>query len=59
MLDNYFTIRMSREMINLIDAYRRRQPDLCSRAEAIRTLVWQGLISARTDKIPEDKENVE
>lgn len=57
MLDTYFTIRMSRQQVEAIDAYRRRQPGLESRAETIRKLLWLAILTTRTDKLPEDDEH--
>lgn len=38
-----FQMRVSPEWLAMIDAWRREQPDLPSRAEAIRRLVEKGL----------------
>ena len=41
--DKLVQLRMSQRLFDLIDDYRRSQPDLPSRSEAIRRLVEQAL----------------
>lgn len=43
--DKVFQMRASQEWLRMIDDWRRAQPDLPSRAEAIRRLVEKGLDS--------------
>lgn len=45
--DQHFQMRTSREFMKLIDDWRRKQPDLPSRAEAIRRLVDAALKADR------------
>lgn len=40
--DKHFQMRASQEFLDLIDDWRRTQPDIPSRAESIRRLVMQG-----------------
>jgi hypothetical protein len=41
--DHQFQMRVSAEFLKILDEWRRKQPDLPSRAEAIRRLVERGL----------------
>jgi hypothetical protein len=41
--DKQFQMRVSEEFLRAIDDWRRKQPDLPARAEAIRRLVEAGL----------------
>ena len=43
MKDKTFQMRVSEDFLRKLDAWRRTQPDLPSRAEAIRRLVDKGL----------------
>lgn len=40
--DKHFQMRVSQEFLDLIDDWRRKQPEIPSRAQAIRRLVAQG-----------------
>lgn len=43
--DKQFQMRVSEEFLRMIDDWRRTQDDLPSRAEAIRRLIAEGIIS--------------
>ncbi len=43
MRDERFAMRVDRKFLELIDNWRRRQPDIPPRAEAVRRLVERGL----------------
>ncbi len=48
--DRTFQMRVTPEWLTLIDDWRRHQPDIPSRAEAIRRLVALGLKSPQIDQ---------
>ena len=47
MHDKVFQMRVSEEFLRRIDDFRRAEPDLPSRAEAIRRLIELGLQAAK------------
>jgi len=52
--DQRIQIVASADFVDAIDDWRRRQPRLVSRSEAIRRLVELGLQTAPTEKAPAD-----
>jgi hypothetical protein len=49
--DKVFQMRATEEFLRQIDDWRRQQPQLPSRAEAIRRLIEIGLKAARVTKL--------
>jgi Arc/MetJ-type ribon-helix-helix transcriptional regulator len=48
--DRPFQMRVTEEFLRTIDEWRRKQPDLPSRAEAIRRLVGEALKRAKSKR---------
>lgn len=46
--DKHFQMRVSQDFLDLVDEWRRREPDIPPRAEAIRRLVLKGAMSYET-----------
>ena len=53
--DKLFQMRASAEWLRRVDDWRRTQPDIPSRAEAIRRLVDAGLQASEAQKMPQRK----
>jgi hypothetical protein len=51
MLSERFELRFSVDLLRQIDDWRRQQPDLPTRAEAIRRLIERSLVTAGRDHI--------